>query len=70
MKKNGNYTLTESEIKRMERRRAAAEYAKKIIKECQQQGFTVAQFEVIVERLDFRCQILKAHAADITRMGD
>ncbi len=70
MEKIGNYTLTESEIKRMERGRAAAEYAKKIIKECQQQGFTVAQFEIVVARLNFRCQLMKEHAADITRMGD
>ena len=61
-------TVTYGSLKR--RREEAEKFAHRIFEECQQQNFTVKQFETIVSILDFKRQLLNEHAADITRIKD
>lgn len=63
-----NITQTPSEIARGERRKEAKEFAEHVIKECRQRGFTVAQFERVVEILDIERQLQVANATDITKL--
>lgn len=60
---------TQDEIERGKRIEEAKRFAQEIEKECQKRDFTVAQFEKIVEILEFKRQLWGMRAADITRMG-
>ncbi len=62
--------LTPSELARKKRNQEARTFANNIIEQCQQRDFTVAQFCTVIEVLDFKMQLLKNHAADITGMKD
>lgn len=62
--------LTPSELARKNRNQEAVKFANNIIEQCQQRDFTVAQFCKVVGILDIEMQLLKDHAADITKMKD
>ncbi len=67
---NLKVNVSKSEAERKRRREEAEKFAHRIFEECQQQNFTVKQFETIVSILDFKRQLLNEHAADITRIKD
>ena len=69
-KKNGYRMIqTQDEIERGKRIEEAKHFAQEIEKECRKRNFTVAQFEQIVESLDFDKQLWQMRASDTTRMG-
>ena len=69
-KKNGYRMIqTQDEIERGKRIEEAKRFAQEIEKECRKRNFTVAQFEKIVEILEFKRQLWGMRAADMTRMG-
>ena len=69
-KKNGYRMIqTQDEIERGKRIEEAKRFAQEIEKECRKRNFTVAQFEQIVESLDFDKQLWQMRASDTTRMG-
>lgn len=63
-----NFKLSPREITKRECRRAVRDYAQKVVEECQQQGFTISQFEFLVEILEGNLNSLKTRAADTTKM--
>ena len=62
--------LSECETARINRRDEVEKFADEIVKQCQQQNFTIKEFGIMVEKLSDTRQILESHAADITRLGD
>lgn len=48
----------------------AAEFAGDLIKQCQQQNYTLKQFYQVSNAFDFKCQLLESTAADTARMRD
>ncbi len=63
-------TFTMKDEERMMQKNEAAEFAVNLIKQCQQQNFTLKQFYQISNAFDFKRQLLESSAADTAKMGD
>ena len=71
MKKTDTHIkLTPSEKERGRRHQEARKFANEVIQMCQQRNFTVDQFNVMAEAIDFKRQLLNQSAADKTLMQE